>query len=423
MKEKLLLVGVDTSTRFALEYARSIGVHTIVTDYIPPEKSPAKRLADEYWMIDVFDIDALEERCRKESVTGIYAGNHEFCLDIVKELTKRLGLPFYASDEGWICSRDKSVFKEYCQNAGIDVPKRYMVHEPITPEMLDEMDFPVIVKPVDACASRGISVCSSRDEVEAAYQYALQFSETKNIIVEDYICGDVLAVNFYIHEGKAHLTHTNLVVAAKEGGNPTNSGSAIARHKGYTRFIRDQLSDKFQNLFSSMNCQNGSIFVQGIPCNGKLYVFEMGYRLDGICDFTVTKPLFGFSALEAMVDLALGRKPKYNGETCLSGENERVGILFLVWGKPGKISRIVSEDVRSMEGVQIVLDRFKVGDEIRETKNLLQVPFYLSVIADNRTEMIEKIKRIDSTLKVLDENGNNLLVPFERLDELYEVLA
>ena len=64
-----------------------------------------------------------------------------------------------------------------------------------------------------------------------------------------------------------------------------------------------------------------------------------------------------------------------------------------------------------------------MGDEIRETKNLLQVPFYLSVIADNRTEMIEKIKRIDSTLKVLDENGNNLLVPFERLDELYEVLA
>ena len=71
--QKLLLLGTSTDTRYALAYAGELGVRTIVTDYRPAEQCEEKRAADEYWMIDVKDMDALERKCRDEKVTGVYA--------------------------------------------------------------------------------------------------------------------------------------------------------------------------------------------------------------------------------------------------------------------------------------------------------------------------------------------------------------
>ena len=58
--DKLLLLGIDTSTKYILQYARSIGVYTIISDMYPADLSPVKRLADENWQIDIKDLDRLE---------------------------------------------------------------------------------------------------------------------------------------------------------------------------------------------------------------------------------------------------------------------------------------------------------------------------------------------------------------------------
>ena len=57
--KKLLMLGTSYGTGLMLDYAKSQGVHTIVTDYLEPEHSPGKLIADEYWMINTGDLDAL----------------------------------------------------------------------------------------------------------------------------------------------------------------------------------------------------------------------------------------------------------------------------------------------------------------------------------------------------------------------------
>ena len=100
-------MGVSSDTIDVLQYAKKLDVYTIITDYRPVEICKEKEMADEYWMIDLKDLDALEEKSRAEEVEAVYAGNNEFCLDQTRKLCARLGLPFYASEEGWLCSRDK----------------------------------------------------------------------------------------------------------------------------------------------------------------------------------------------------------------------------------------------------------------------------------------------------------------------------
>ena len=44
--KKLLMLGTSKASCEMIEYAKSQGVYTIVTDYLEPEKSKAKLIAD-----------------------------------------------------------------------------------------------------------------------------------------------------------------------------------------------------------------------------------------------------------------------------------------------------------------------------------------------------------------------------------------
>ena len=205
--KKLLFLGVDTSTGEAIEYAKSKKVYTIVTDFYSPEIKKEKKAADEYWMIDVADFEALKKKCIEEGVTNIYAGNHEFCLEQCKRLCKELGFPFYASDDGWKAARDKVFYKEKCQKAGLLTPKQYYLDENFSDKDLEKIKYPVIVKPSDSSARKGLSIVANQDELLVAYKKALEYSENKKIIVEDYVDGDDIYIGCYVHNKKLILLH------------------------------------------------------------------------------------------------------------------------------------------------------------------------------------------------------------------------
>lgn len=93
--KKLLMLGTSYGTCEMLRYAKSIGVHTIVTDYNEPEHSLGKQISDEYWMINTGDLDTLEAKCREEDVNAVVCGISEFNLEMCMELCRRLSLQCY----------------------------------------------------------------------------------------------------------------------------------------------------------------------------------------------------------------------------------------------------------------------------------------------------------------------------------------
>ena len=124
-KKLLIMGGRPAATPDIVRAAKQMGVYTIVTDNVAPEKSPAKRMADAYWDISTAEVERLAERVREESVDGIFTGVHEFNLKKTKKLCALCGKPFYASEEQLRLNFDKVLFKESCKQAGIDVPESY----------------------------------------------------------------------------------------------------------------------------------------------------------------------------------------------------------------------------------------------------------------------------------------------------------
>ena len=60
-KKLLIMGGRPAATPDIVRAAKRMGVYTIVTDNVPPERSPAKLMADEYWDISTAEVERLAE--------------------------------------------------------------------------------------------------------------------------------------------------------------------------------------------------------------------------------------------------------------------------------------------------------------------------------------------------------------------------
>ena len=417
--EKLLVLGIDTTTKYILEYARSIGVYTIISDKYPADSNPVKKLADENWQIDIKDLDRLENVCREQGVTGVYNGNHDVCLDYVRALSLRLFGEFYASDRAWECSRNKLEFKKECVLAGLSVPKYYSLSGSSMEFKKDGLSYPAVVKPADSFASQGLSICHDPEELKKGIDLAFEVSPNKRIVVEEHIDGDEFGVGFIFNEGKVSLielrshykyyvNNVNRIVFAR-------TGMASDIHKEYMADVHD----KVLKLFRNIQVKNGGGFIQMIHRDHTFYPLEFGYRLDGVGSWMTRKLTNGFNTAEYFVNTALRRDLSCFESRIreLSDHTDYCGGEYFPALRPGRITRIDGlEEVRAMDKVEVILDRFHEGDNVKDTNSMYRIAFYISIGASSDEETARKLKQINDTLHIYDENGLEMLYKFERYD-------
>ncbi len=258
-----------------IKRAKELGVYTVVTDYYDKEFSPAKTVADESWDISWSDLDALEKKCREEKINGVLAGYSELTVESMIKLCARLSLPCYITEEQLSITRDKILFKEICRKNSVPTIKEFT-----SPEDVNE--FPVIVKPVDRSGSIGISIATNKDELKTAYDYALEMSISKRVIIEKYINkGTKFDACYAISNGNIVLFSTEDTINAKNNGLEKVVQSAwLTPSKYHEKFLKE--ADIFlKNMIKDMGIKEGTIFFSGFADGESFAFFETGFRLGG----------------------------------------------------------------------------------------------------------------------------------------------
>ena len=416
MRRKMLFLGIDTSTHDAIRIAKELGIYTIVTDYNTPEARPEKAEADEYWMINVADMDVLYERCLAEHVDGVFAGNHEFCLDKAKELCARLDLPFYATDDGWRCARDKGYFKELCARCGLEVPRTYMTEgclESIDPGTIT---YPAIVKPSDSCARQGLSICGNSDELAAAYDYALSASGNGRVIIEEYVEGDEIAADFMVVDGEPYITSFNFLVPIQIGD---ESVFVIALQKSrYRDDFVGKCMPEVRRLIKELGWKNGPCFLQAIVRDGRYFFLEFGGRLTGIGAWSHQEHYYHMSILRLALMMAAGM-PVDGNDAELLGRNIQYSMIYMPWLKKGRIADICGLDtVKGMHGVEIVLERYRAGDEVDTSGSMFGMAYYIVIAADSLDDLCGKLRDINTRLSIRSNDGTEMLIKYEDYDKI-----
>lgn len=413
--EKLLMMGTGLASKEIIEYAKSQGVYTIVTDYLEPKKSTAKLVSDEYWMINTGDLDELEKKCKEESITAVMCGVSEFNLEKTMELCERLGLPCYCTPEAWHFSRDKSDFKELCKRLGVPVATDYYLTDELTDEELSKVKFPVVVKPVDMSGNRGVSYCYDKKQLVDAYKFARSLSKNPKIVVEKMLHGREWWSYYAIADGNIRQISLNAMEA--EPGQLKNLYSLTTTITDKVKKFNEEINPAVENLLKEIGCKEGIAWVQEmLDDDGEFYIIEMGYRLPGDMPFMVYPDMFGFNTIKWLTDYARGIK---NTEDMLpkrqENEYKKCGCGYSLWTKKaGKITSIKGID----EAVKIPGVSYYSLHNIGEEFPIHRPVGVFGVYADNCEEFIEKIKAINKTVSIVDENGEDMIIRYTNFDYL-----
>ena len=412
--KKLLLLGTSLASIEIVQTAREMGCYTIVTDNLDPELSPAKKESDEYWMISTDDLDALEKKCREENVNAVFAGVSEFNLDMVKALTERLGLPCYIEDSAWKYARDKSAFKQKCREIGVPVVEEYEVSDPPVAEELVGIEYPVVVKPVDGSGNKGLSICYNEEELIKGCEKARENSQSRNILIERYVTGEETWNYYYLADGEVRYVYSGRVY--RQPGYPTFLYSCGTTTIRSTQEYLDKVNDKCEAFIKAIGCRRGIAWFQFIRDEkGRFYALEMAQRISADSAGKAIQNAIGVNALKWMLDVAFGEDHKVEDlpQTYKPPYKTTHNVYYLFAEKSGIVSTMQGLDEldRNEYNVSILAHP---GTHVDKYRNMVRLVFN----AHSSQEMCDKIKHVNDTVQILDENGENLYIHFTDFDEI-----
>lgn len=404
MNNKILILGAYRTEIEIVEAARNKGLYTIVTDnHDNWADAPAKIVADEAWNISWSDIELLATRCREENIAGVMAGFSEKRVINAKKLCAILNLPFYAESSDLDIITDKFLFKQCCKKSGIPVPKEYVYGEHI--------DFPVIVKPADNGGSKGITVCYNEYELEDAYQLAMTFSDTKEVIIEEYIVADETMSYFVVADGESHVSAMCDRYMYYFGNGITQLPIGYRYPSKYLNILTSQETLKrFASLISNLKIKNGLIAFQSFARNNELIPFDPTYRLDGTMTYHITEAINNANSLSMLIDYSMTSSMSDD----IIKENpdfDHIGFQLPILLSKGTISKIEGLDkIRNLEGVIHIFQCHSIGAEMFKLADFSQIFCRIHMVVSSINKLKENIDSIYELIHVVDADGNDMII-------------
>ncbi len=406
---KILLVGGLNNTADLIKLAHRNGVYVGVADY--NHGTYVKSIADKAHDVDAYDEDAMVRLCKQERYDGVITAFNERLGPVVSRLADKLDMFAPFTVEQLQMSTDKKYFKRICKEYGIPVPEEYKLDGYDSIAAMN-IDYPVIIKPVDAASSVGVTPCANPDELREGYDRALKASKKGDVIVEQYLPYDEINMTYIAQDGDIQLAAIHDRYFNTEQKSATKAPDLYIYPSRYTNLIIQKYNDSIIKMLRGIGVENGSLFIQAIIHNGKLYCYEAGMRLNGCKTYQILEYENGYNTFEHLMQYALtgtmGVKVDFN--PCFGRWYATLNVL----GMPGKtIAEVRGEEkLSSYPWLINVARRDRVGHTIPPDSagTLVQDTTRIHVMADTKEELIKRIDIVNELFGMFDSEGNSILL-------------
>ena len=412
--KKLLIIGGAFQHCKVVDAAKKMGVTTYVTDYLPLEKSPAKKLADKYYMHDVSNTEEIVKLCQREKIDGAISLNLDFCQRPYQMICEKMNFPCFGTRAQFNILTDKLKFKNFCIRNGVDVIQDYSIDDIGELEIYKNvMQFPVIVKPVDSRGSRGQTVCYNYSQVKAAVNFAQSHSNSKKIIIEKYLsgCADISAT-YIIINGKPHLIRLwdRFLGSPKDNlERLSTGGGAPSRHLD---FYLKNVNSRVISMLKKLGLKYAPVFMQGLIDNSTVRFYDPGLRFAGAECEKFYENIYGIDVISLMIEFALTgsvEETDLNFDDSASYNGKIISSMFIAL-KPGVIAEIKGvEKIKANENVVGFFERLQEGDIVPPTHDLSQRFCEIDLLCNSREEWKKTVAQIYDTLAVENEVGENMV--------------
>lgn len=304
--KKIMVLGASFLQTFIIKKIRILGYYSIVIDGNP--KSEGFLIADKYYICSTTDNNAVLKIAIKEKIDGILTYGSDVSAPTVAFVAEALGLPTNPFNSVKILT-NKVLTRKFMAENGFNVPKSHdVINYEEALSAVTDIGFPVIIKPVDASGSKGVSKISDIKEVKKAFDFAIGFSRSKRVIIESFIQrkGYEIDADAFMCDGRLVYfspmdQHQDALAPYSPIG--ISAPSVLDKEKAELAF------NELNRLLYLLNMKLGAYNVEYVfDENGELYFYEIGPRSGGNLIPDVIYEGTGFDIQKNIVFTSVGEK-------------------------------------------------------------------------------------------------------------------
>lgn len=368
--QKLAIIGASYLQLPLVKKARELGLNTICFAW--ENGAVCKDEVDEFYPISIVEKEQILEVCQGKQIDGICTIASDVAAPTVAYVVEQMGLVGNAYEVA-VRANNKFLMRNAFSKKGIPCPK-YQAVTSIN-EIATDYSFPLIVKPTDRSGSLGITKVERREDLIPAVENALNCSFKHEAIIEEFVEGREISVEFISYQGK----HYPLQITDK-----VTTGAPhfveLEHHQPA------ELSDKqYENIYvlteralDALGVTNGASHSEyKITYDGRIFVMEIGARMGG--DFIgsdLVQLSTGYDYLKGVIDVALGKF-----EDPVFGESHHAGVYFLCEEtrrllpviKSASSSNIVRAEITDKELHTVTCSADRSGYLIYQDKNKIVI--------------------------------------------------
>ena len=319
MKRKLAVIGGSYLQLPLVKKAQDMGLGVLCFAW--EEGAVCKGVADEFFPISVVEKERILVVCRERKIDGICTIASDVAAPTVAFVAEQMNI-VGNSYKVAVRANNKYLMRQAFSAAGIPCPtfQKITSFEQLN---LNRIQFPIIVKPTDRSGSLGITKVEREDELQQAVEFALECSFKHEAIVEDFIEGREISVEFISYKG----IHYPLQITDKVTTNEPHFVE-LEHHQPADMTMKQykEIYDLTKRALDALGVTNGASHSEyKITKEGKVYIMEIGARMGG--DFIGSDLVWlstGYDYLKGVIDVALGQF-----ERPVFGEPHHAGVYFL----------------------------------------------------------------------------------------------
>lgn len=373
---KIAIIGANEFQNKLIIKAKEMGIETHVFAW--EEGAVGKENSDFFYPISIIEKEKILEICKKIKIDGICSIASDLAMHTVNFVANELNLKGN-SLECTELTTNKYKMRERLSKSNLPCPKYILVNN-IEKVNLEDLSFPLIVKPTDRSGSRGIYKVNNESELEPAIKSALEESFSKEILIEEYILGDEYSVESISEKG----IHKVLQITKKY-----TTGAPNFIERGHTEPVEidDELYKKIEQIILKsldvLEVSNGASHSEIKILENDIKIVEIGARMGG--DFIgsdLVKISTGIDYLELVINIALNRE---NVITNIAKKNtNKIAVVKFIFNVNDKdtVNRVDSKNIIELY----------VKEEFEKVKDSSTRNGYCLMEFENTKENLKKIE-------------------------------
>lgn len=382
--KRILVVGAGRGQIGLLREARNLGYYTIAAS--PDGDYPGFKLADEKYIADIRDVDAIARAAVELKADGVVSAGFDLPLPAIGAANEAAGLAGVNRHTAELSS-NKLMMKRAFMNEGVKTARFIKAESSAdAAQALSELNMPLITKPVDLGGSRGINIVFDESKLEAAIEDTLKATREDYCIVEEYIDGYEVSATAFVANGKVQFVLP--MGDVRYGDNdeipvghyvPLDCGDEVNR----------RVEEQVELAIKAIGLDDCAVNADLMIMDGEAYVLELTGRLGANAIPEITSAYYGRDIHEFIVEAAIGNYEPIESFDFSPATDQVVYAQMLLSEKEGILESETLNDENCEEWFFL-----KKGDHVNKFKSPKDCIGQVVVIEKTKADCMNKVEQL-----------------------------